>query len=649
MNLSWLDWGILAAAVVGLRLVSLSTRRYMKGVADFLSANRSAGRYLLTIATQMGSFGLVSFVGVFEVIYTRGLAPNWWNGFFIPVNVIILLTGWVYYRFRETRAMTLAQYLEMRYSRRFRVFAGILCWTSGVINFGIFPAVAARFLIYFCGLPDSFSIPGVPFDVPTFPVVMAIDLALAVSFVMLGGQISVMITDCVQGIFCSVAFVLVAVTIMLSVQWPQMVEALSLSPENESMLNPFRTGGVTDFNVWFYLIGVFAAFYSYMSWQGSQGFFSSARTPHEQKMGGVIGVWRQVPQSVTTLLMPVAALAIMKLPDFSANAAVINQTLANIDNETIRGQMVVPVAMANILPIGIKGLLATVFLFFSFTCHDTYLHSWGSIFVQDVYMPLRKKTVTAAHHIRLLRFSAVLVAVFAFVFSLLYKPDEKILMFFAITGTIWLGGSGAVIIGGLYWRRGTTAGAYCALILGGVMGVGGLIVPKLYKAHYGMDFPVNNQVLYFLAMVGALAVYVIVSLITSRRLAPYNLEKLLHRGEYTVASDDVQGETKPGSRWLKITGITSEFSRSDRVLAIALVVWNGLNLVWFAVFSSANLFGVVSEAAWATYWHVFIYTYLVLCAPVTVWFTIGGVFDIRALYKVLATATRDATDDGRVR
>ena len=37
MNLSWIDWTILIVSVVALRLVSLSTKHYMKGVTDFLS------------------------------------------------------------------------------------------------------------------------------------------------------------------------------------------------------------------------------------------------------------------------------------------------------------------------------------------------------------------------------------------------------------------------------------------------------------------------------------------------------------------------------------------------------------------------------------------------------------------------------------
>lgn len=646
-NLSWIDWTIMIVAVVALRSVSLSTRHYMKGVSDFLSANRVAGRYLLTIASQMGGTGVVSFVAMFEMLYSRGLSPGWWGGFSIPVGIIILLTGWVFYRFRETRAMTMAQYLEMRYSRKLRIFAGILCWTSGILNFGIFPAVAARFFIYFCGLPDHFHIPGIEFAFPSIALVMLIDLGFALSFVNMGGQISVMVTECVQGMFCTFAFIVVAATVLIKVSWPEMMHALSMAPKNASMINPFHTSGVNDFNIWYYLIAMFASFFTYMSWQGTQGFYSSARNPHEQKMGGIIAIWRGVPQGLAITLLALAAVAVMRLPEFAGKAHLVSASLAKIPNQSIQDQMRVPIVMAHLLPVAVKGLLGTIFLFFSFTCHDTYMHSWGSIFIQDVYMPIKNRALDPAEHIKLLRWSIIGVAVFSFLFSLFYVPTEQIYFFFAITGTIWLGGSGAVIIGGLYWKRGTTQAAYCSLIVGAVMGIGGLILPKIYLAQTGHEFPINNQYLYFISMVSSILVYIVVSLITGREKPSYNLERMLHRGKYRVEADHVV-EQEQRSKWAEIVGITKEFTKSDKILATALVVWNLAWFVWFIVFSIINLLHPVGDGVWADYYFINILAIPgILCIPVTIWFTIGGIHDIKHLFAALKTAVRDDNDDGR--
>lgn len=707
-------------AVVTLRSISLSTRHYMKGVSDFLSASRVAGRYLLTIAQQMGGFGVVSFVGQFELYWAAGLAAGWWGGFTIPVGTIILLTGYVYYRFRETRAMTMAQYFEMRYSRRLRIFAGILCWISGILNFGIFPAVAARFFVYFCGLPDHIHVGCLHYLLPwvspaaTFPtiaIVMAIDLGLALSFVNMGGQISVMITECAQGMFCSFAFLVIIATVLIKVHWPEMVQAMEMAPKNASMLNPFHTGGVKDFNLFYYLVGLFSAFYGYMSWQGSQGFNSSARNPHEQKMGGIIGTWRSVPLTLMTMVLALATMAILKLPQFAHTASQVAGTLKHISPEAVQGEMRVPITMAYFLPVGIKGLLATIFMFFSFTCHDTYMHSWGAIFVQDIVMPIvesakdTKKhikillwcmlgiavvtTVSAylcralpqavffiilsgctfiaslgglmyglAHkpwdphrHITILRFAIIGVAAFAFFFSLFYQPTEQILFFFALTGTIWLGGSGAVIIGGMYWKRATTPAAYTALVSGAVLGIGALVLGQVWPSyHHKHAFPVNSQYLYFFAMLAASILYVSVSLITSRDKPLFNLDRMLHRGKYRIEADHVH-QFYAQSKWMQIVGVTKEFSKGDKVQAIALVVWNAAWFVWFVVFSIMNLVfkDKITDGSWALYHYIHsLIIPALLSIPVTIWFTVGGIHDIRALFHSLTTVIRDDEDNGRV-
>lgn len=64
-----------------------------------------------------------------------------------PLQLLAALSGWVGYRYRETRAMTLAQSFQKRYSPNFRVFAGVAEWVSDLIDFGIFSAVGARFIL----------------------------------------------------------------------------------------------------------------------------------------------------------------------------------------------------------------------------------------------------------------------------------------------------------------------------------------------------------------------------------------------------------------------------------------------------------------------------------------------------------------------
>jgi solute:Na+ symporter, SSS family len=88
-NMSLGDWLLIIGSVVFIRIVSVSTRKYMRGVADFLAANRSAGRYLITIAGQMGGMGAITFVAAFQVHFSSGFPPLWWAFISIPCNIII--------------------------------------------------------------------------------------------------------------------------------------------------------------------------------------------------------------------------------------------------------------------------------------------------------------------------------------------------------------------------------------------------------------------------------------------------------------------------------------------------------------------------------------------------------------------------------
>lgn len=654
-----LDWSIVAGLLIFMTIAAIYTRKYNKGVADFLAANRCAKRYLLSISEGMAGMGAITIAGYFEMYYHAGFSIAWWSTIMIMVTVVISLSGWVIYRYRETRALTLAQFFEIRYSKKFRVFMGILMWLTGIINFGLFPAVGARLFMYLSGIPEFMLVAGT--EVSVYALLTFLLIFIALVFTFLGGQITVLVTDFIQGVFCAIGFVLIILVVFRLYDWSTIMEAAAMAPENASRINPFKTSKAEDFNVWYYLIAGFSVFYHYMAWQGNQGYFASGLNAHETRMGRVLGTWRSLTYTTFIMLLPIIVFTVMKHPDYSSIAASITESLSGVENETLRGQLVVPVALRKILPVGILGILFASLMSAFISTHDTYLHSWGSIFIQDVILPFRKKPFTPKQHVLLLRISIFFVAVFIYIFSLVFRQTDYILMFIAITGTIYLGGAGAAIVGGLYWKRGTTLAAWFAMITGAAIAILGIILQQLPDtANYVNDTTpniichfcnflsylrgVNGMVMKFYAIICALSVYLIISL-SQKNI--FNLERMLHRGKYAIEEEGSK-ISKPITGWRAMIGMGSEFTFWDRVIYLSTIGWNFLWLGIFIIGTVLNLSFDVSDKVWGNYWYWYIVISIILGVVITVWFVIGGISNIKDMFAKLRVAERNVLDDGMV-
>ena len=647
MNLHFWDWFIVGVVTCFFIFMAWYTRRFTKSVADFMAANRCAGRYLLAVAYGISSLGAITVIAEFQKFYKAGFTAVWWSFIMFAVTILIAASGWVVYRYRETRVFTLAQFFETRYSRNFRIFCGILGFSAGIVNFGIFPAVGSRFFLYFCGLPHTFSVLG--FEISTFLTIMTVLLVVSLYFTFSGGQIAVITTDFLQGIFCNIVFILILVFMFIKFDWPTVVEGLRMAPADQSRINPFETGGISDFNLWFFLILAFTMFYGIISWQGQQGYFTSSKSPHEQKMAMVLANWRFVALTLLLLLISLSAFVVMNHPKFSGTAESVNQMLSATDNDQTREQIRIPLVLVNVLPKGLIGAFCAVMLAAFISTHDTYLHTWGSIFIQDVVMPFRKKPFDTKTHMKLLRASIIGVAAFVFCWSWKFQQSQDILMYFQITGAIFTGGVGSAIIGGLYWKRGTTAAAWSAMITGGTLATAGVILIQIHSQN-----PFTNKLLLFIssqtgAVLGfwsslvAIIVYVVVSLLTCKE--PYNIEKLLHRGKYAVAGEKKKLNNVKGIRAL-IGG--EEFTLRDKLTSLSVIIWG---IGWFLVFLVGtiwNYFYPISNSNWEKFWSVYVWISLVVGTIITIWFTIGGFKDLRFMFRTLASVKRDESDDGMV-
>ena len=291
--------------------IGLKSQKYIKGVSDFLTAGRVAGRYIVCVANGEASMGLISVVAIYEAMYNSGFAYGFWNQIAAPIGIIMGLTGYCTYRFRETRAMTMGQFLEIRYNRPFRIMAAFLQSISGILNYGLFPAVGARFLVYFCDLPLQTNIFGVIF--PTFGLVMALLLGIAV----LGGQITIMVTDCVQGLLSYPMYAIIVGYIILRFSWfDELAPTLLDRPAGKSMLNPFDISGLRDFNLFYVAVGIFGGILGRMSWSGTQGYNAAAKDAHEQKMGGILGTWRAGFSTMMIILLAVVSYTFLNSSKF---------------------------------------------------------------------------------------------------------------------------------------------------------------------------------------------------------------------------------------------------------------------------------------------------------------------------------------------
>jgi len=688
LNLHLVDWLIVFVALVGMFYSVSFSSGLMKSVTDFLSAGRTAGRYLISVSSGVAGLGAISVVMFLEMGYIAGFSLAWWG---LSQGIIILMltmSGWVIYRFRSTRCLTLAQFFEKRYSRKFRIFTGIVAFTAGIINFGIFPAVGAQFFISYCGLPESF------IGIPVFPLVMIILLSISLYFVYTGGQIAVIIADFFQGIFATFVLIVVVLYLFFSVGWDQVSHSLEQTPlklakeeitklqddeaymklsdqekekrkneidekyENSSRINPFKTSNVEDFNFWYFLIGIIGIMYGTMGWQGSQAYNSSAKSAHEAKMGSVLAGFRGLPQGLFFLLVPVLIYVFMNHADYASVAASVELSLQDLETDTLRSQMRGPIVLSTVLPIGLLGAFAALMLAAFISTHDTYLHSWATILVQDVIMPFREKPFDKDTHLKVLRYAILGVAVFIFFFSLLFQQNQAIALFFAITAAIFAGGSGAVIIGGLYWDRGTTKAAWTAIIIGAFISVSGVLVKQISVEWLNdtssyvqlkniLEFirNINGQEYWGISMGASAFAYVVVSVLDNSE--PFNMDKLLNRGKYAIEGEKkiINENTELG--W-KIFLMGEEFTKGDKLIYILNYVWTGIWTLVFIVGTIYNLSNEVSDASWMFFWRNYIYIFIVISLVIIVWFTVGGFHDLKIMMDKLKTEERDHHDDGWV-
>ena len=325
--MTWYDWLILILPVCFVMYMGFYTRRYVRGVSDFLSAGRLCGRYVISMGDVANSLSIIGLVGYIEMRYKTGFSVGFWSSIIAPLWIVLGLTGYISYRFRETRAMSLGQFLEMRYSRRFRIAAAGLRSLAEMLANMIMPAIAARFFIQMLDLPQTYHVLGI--ELSTYVSLMVLFLTLAISLICFGGTLALIITDTIQGMIlypalaCFVVFLFWKFSVGGEIM-PVMADRVA----GESFINPYDISKLRDFNLFtVVIVAVYGTVMNRANWIGA-GYSSAAKSPQEQKMAGLLGTWRNAIINVFYVLIAAALIAFLNHRNFASEANAVRKDLA---------------------------------------------------------------------------------------------------------------------------------------------------------------------------------------------------------------------------------------------------------------------------------------------------------------------------------
>ncbi|MFC2124083.1 sodium:solute symporter [Bacteroidota bacterium] len=448
----FIDW----AFIIGFLVISLSigliARKRIVSIDDFLLVGRKlrSFRGIATLAST--EMGLVTIIYFSEEAYSNGFVA-------IVAGIIAALTMWIIgqtgFVIKHLRALgitTVPEYFELRYKPGVRLIAGLLIFLTGVLNMGIFLQVEGKFLSIAMGFPAE-----------TLPVIMGIILVIVVSYTMLGGMHSVVITDVFQFLILLIGIVVIT--------YFSFAHAGGLNGMVATVKTHFGDAGfnLRDAPRYGLLFIIWTALYytsGWSSWQPVvQRVFSMQDARTSMKLYRITSIFMFF-RACLPMLWGIAALAVIGM---------IPET-----------QTALPQMLVRIIPAGMIGFIMIGFLAASMSTYDSYLLSFSAILAQDIIKPLYKRPIDDKNRMLLVRLGIIVIGFFIYFWGIYYEFTETVFRYIALTGSLAFAGTLTGIVGGIYWKKASTAGAYLAFIASAIPPITSLLVPEINPTNAGL-------------------------------------------------------------------------------------------------------------------------------------------------------------------
>ena len=511
-NFTWLDWGIVAGYLSVTVVIGIYVNRFIGNMADYVVAGRSLGTFI-GVATMTGTeLGLVTVMYAAQKGFTGGFAAFHIGLAAGVVSLIVGLTGFIVVPLRRMKVMTIPEFYGKRFGNGVRVYGALLLAGAGILNMGMFLKAGAIFVTALTGLNDPFYV----------QVVMTVLIVLVLVYTILGGMVSVVITDYLQFIVLSFGMLLACFFAVRNLGWDSITKTVS-TVHGQAGFSPLDSEGFgPSYIVWMLFV---AGLVSCAVWQTA--VMRSCAAENEQVVRRLY-IWSSIGFLVRFLLpqfLGICALAYFWHTSEGRAVLFTSEGLPIDDAELTMSAL--PLFLSQVLPAGLIGVIGAGMLAAFMSTHDSYLLCWASVLVEDVAGPLSKGRLSTAARLMLARVFIFLIGLFLLVWSLWYPLGQDLWDYMAVTGAIYFIGATALLVFGIYWKRASRAGAYLALT-SGLLAVLGLDPIKnavgLDRLEKSLGFNLSEAHIGLFATAAAIVLMVVGSLLLPDR-CPSDMSK----------------------------------------------------------------------------------------------------------------------------
>ncbi len=447
-NLTLLDGSIIGTYLLATMVAGIMVRKYVSRVDHFLVAGREMDVFLGIASLAATEFGIVTCMYTAQAGYTRGFAgavPGLLNA---GAMFFVGWTGFCVKPLRDSGAITIPELFEKRYGQFVRWLAGVVIVLGGLLNMGVFLRVGGQFLVVCCGM-----------DLRYLEIAMTVLLLGVAVYTILGGMLSVLVTDFLQFIVMSAGLLVVTVLVLMHVGWDRLVDTVEHN-YGAGGFNPFIA---PDLGWSFVLSNLFTNIATVLTWQTCIARLLAAKDSRTGRKVYTGTAFFFVCRWVIPGLWGIAALAMI---DPS-----IVETIGLQFGEKDGSLFAMPYFLATIVPAGMMGILVAAMLAADMSTDSAYMLTWGSVIYNDILAPFRRTQWSERRGILWNRCIVALIGLFLLFWGLWYKLEGNLWEYLQTTGAIYLASMSSLLIACCYWKRANNWGAIAAIIVGAALPV----------------------------------------------------------------------------------------------------------------------------------------------------------------------------------